>query len=69
MENTLYYNAHPVDAAAGEDAAYKSADSDALKRAAMAFGVGLAQLYLERGRRSGARPRELRGVRSQGNAL
>lgn len=41
--------AHPLDAGAGEDAAYKSAESDALKRAAMAFGVGLAQLYLETG--------------------
>ena len=39
--------AHPLDAGAGEDAAYKSAESDALKRAAMAFGVGLAQLYLQ----------------------
>ena len=38
-----------LDAGAGEDAAYKSAESDALKRAAMAFGVGLAQLYLETG--------------------
>ena len=39
--------AHPLDAGAGEDAAYKSAESDALKRAAMAFGVGLNQLYLD----------------------
>ena len=41
--------AHPLDAGSGEDAAYKSAESDALKRAAMAFGVGLEQLYLETG--------------------
>lgn len=41
--------AHPLDAGAGEDAAYKSAESDALKRAAMAFGVGLEQLYLQTG--------------------
>src|SRR6476620_10822051 len=41
--------AHPLDAGAGEDSAYKSAESDALKRAAMAFGVGLAQLYLKTG--------------------
>ena len=41
--------AHPLDAGAGEDAAYKSAESDALKRAAMAFGVGLDQLYLRTG--------------------
>jgi hypothetical protein len=39
--------AHPLDEGAGEDAAYKSAESDALKRAAMAFGVGLHQLYIE----------------------
>jgi len=37
---------HPIDAGAGEDAAYKSAESDALKRAAMGFGVGLDQLYI-----------------------
>lgn len=41
--------AHPLDEGAGEDAAYKSADSDAFKRAAMAFGVGLHQLYIETG--------------------
>jgi hypothetical protein len=41
--------AHPLDEGAGEDAAYKSAESDALKRAAMAFGVGLHQLYIETG--------------------
>jgi hypothetical protein len=41
--------AHPLDAGAGEDAAYKSAESDAFKRAAMAFGVGLRQLYIEKG--------------------
>ena len=40
--------AHPLDEGAGEDAAYKSAECDALKRAAMAFGVGLRQLYLEK---------------------
>ncbi len=47
--------AHPLDEGAGEDAAYKSAECDALKRAAMAFGVGLRQLYLEKpsGGRSG----------------
>jgi len=38
---------HPIDRSAGEDAAYKSADSDAFKRACMAFGVGLKQLYIE----------------------
>jgi hypothetical protein len=32
---------HPLIEGSGEDAAYKSADSDAFKRAAMAFGVGL----------------------------
>jgi hypothetical protein len=41
--------AHPLDEGSGEDAAYKSADSDAFKRAAMAFGVGLHQLYIETG--------------------
>ena len=41
--------AHPLDEGAGEDAAYKSAESDALKRAAMAFGVGLQQLYIDTG--------------------
>jgi hypothetical protein len=41
--------AHPLDAGAGEDAAYKSAESDAFKRAAMAFGVGLEQLYVQTG--------------------
>jgi hypothetical protein len=41
--------AHPLDEGSGEDAAYKSAESDALKRAAMAFGVGLHQLYIETG--------------------
>ena len=41
--------AHPLDEGAGEDAAYKSAESDAVKRAAMAFGVGLHQLYIETG--------------------
>ncbi len=41
--------AHPLDEGSGEDAAYKSAESDAFKRAAMAFGVGLQQLYIERG--------------------
>jgi hypothetical protein len=41
--------AHPLDEGAGEDAAYKSAESDAFKRAAMAFGVGLQQLYIETG--------------------
>jgi len=40
--------AHPLDEGAGEDAAYKSAESDAFKRAAMAFGVGLRQLYIEK---------------------
>lgn len=47
--------AHPLDEGAGEDAAYKSAESDALKRAAMAFGVGLKQLYIDTGakKRSG----------------
>jgi hypothetical protein len=33
----------------GADAAYKGASSDALKRAAMEFGVGLHQLYIETG--------------------
>jgi hypothetical protein len=46
--------AHPLDEGAGEDAAYKSAESDALKRAAMAFGVGLRQLYIDKGQ--SARP-------------
>lgn len=41
--------AHPLDEGAGEDAAYKSAESDAIKRAAMGFGVGLRQLYIETG--------------------
>jgi hypothetical protein len=41
--------AHPLDEGSGEDAAYKSAESDAVKRAAMAFGVGLRQLYIETG--------------------
>ena len=41
--------AHPLDAGAGEDAAYKSAESDAVKRAAMAFGVALEQLYVQTG--------------------
>jgi hypothetical protein len=41
--------AHPLDEGAGEDAAYKSAESDAIKRAAMSFGVGLNQLYIETG--------------------
>lgn len=41
--------AHPLDEGSGEDAAYKSAESDAFKRAAMAFGVGLTQLYIETG--------------------
>lgn len=41
--------AHPIDEGSGEDAAYKSADSDAFKRAAMTFGVGLHQLYIETG--------------------
>jgi len=45
--------AHPIDAGSGEDAAYKSADSDALKRAAMAFGVGLKQLYIDKPRQGG----------------
>jgi hypothetical protein len=40
--------AHPLDEGSGEDAAYKSAESDAFKRAAMAFGVGLQQLYIDR---------------------
>jgi hypothetical protein len=31
----------------GADAAYKGAESDAFKRAAMAFGVGLDQLYIK----------------------
>jgi len=31
----------------GADAAYKGAESDALKRAAMSFGVGLKQLYID----------------------
>jgi hypothetical protein len=51
--------AHPLDEGAGEDAAYKSAECDALKRAAMAFGVGLRQLYLEKPATSRpSRPRE-----------
>jgi hypothetical protein len=41
--------AHPLEAGAGEDAAYKSAESDAFKRASSAFGVGLDQLYLQTG--------------------
>lgn len=40
--------ANAMDAGSGEDAAYKSAESDALKRAAMAFGVGLKQLYIDK---------------------
>lgn len=40
--------AHPLDEGSGEDSAYKSAESDALKRAAMAFGVGLRQLYIDK---------------------
>lgn len=40
--------AHPLDEGAGEDAAYKSAESDAFKRAAMSFGVGLRQLYIDK---------------------
>lgn len=48
--------AHPLDAGSGEDAAYKSAESDALKRAAMAFGVGLVQLYLETGEVARSQP-------------
>jgi len=48
--------AHPLDAGAGEDAAYKSAESDAFKRAAMAFGVGLRQLYIERSSSAPHRP-------------
>jgi len=62
--------AHPLDAGAGEDAAYKSAESDALKRAAMAFGVGLAQLYLETGeakRQQAQRPLR-RATTSSGSA-
>lgn len=42
--------AHPLDEGAGEDAAYKSAESDAFKRAAMSFGVGLKQLYIDKGK-------------------
>jgi hypothetical protein len=54
--------AHPLDEGAGEDAAYKSADSDAFKRAAMAFGVGLHQLYIETGEAKRAnRPNQNRG--------
>jgi hypothetical protein len=50
--------AHPLDEGAGEDAAYKSAESDALKRAAMAFGVGLRQLYIDKANQArGTRPR------------
>jgi hypothetical protein len=52
--------AHPLDEGSGEDAAYKSAESDAFKRAAMAFGVGLRQLYIEKGQTAAApapRPR------------
>src|SRR4051812_38426333 len=45
--------AHPLDEGAGEDAAYKSAESDAFKRAAMAFGVGLRQLYIEKAASAG----------------
>jgi hypothetical protein len=40
--------AHPLDEGSGEDSAYKSAESDAIKRAAMAFGVGLRQLYIDK---------------------
>lgn len=46
---------HPLDKGAGEDAAFKSADSDAFKRAAMAFGVGLQQLYIESGKPAAVR--------------
>jgi hypothetical protein len=46
---------HPLDKGAGEDAAYKSAESDAVKRAAMAFGVGLQQLYIESGKPAAVR--------------
>jgi len=46
--------AHPLDEGAGEDAAYKSAESDAFKRAAMAFGVGLQQLYINKSDRPSA---------------
>ncbi len=54
--------AHPLDEGAGEDAAYKSADSDAFKRAAMAFGVGLHQLYIETGEaKRSSRPNTNRG--------
>jgi len=35
-----------IEAGAGEDT-YKAAESDAFKRAAMAFGVGLQQLYMD----------------------
>jgi Rad52/22 family double-strand break repair protein len=55
--------AHPLDAGSGEDAAYKSAESDALKRAAMAFGVGLAQLYLETGETKRSQPQRPRTPR------
>jgi hypothetical protein len=36
-----------MQAGSGADAAYKGAESDAFKRAAMAFGVALKQLYMD----------------------
>lgn len=66
--------AHPIDEGSGEDAAYKSAESDALKRAAMAFGVGLAQMYIEVGQakrnprgRQQNQPRQDRAPRAPSN--
>lgn len=36
-----------IQAGGGADSAYKGAESDAFKRACMAFGMGLRQLYIE----------------------
>jgi hypothetical protein len=55
--------AHPLDEGAGEDAAYKSAESDAFKRAAMAFGVGLQQLYINKPSAPRPRPERSTSVR------
>lgn len=51
---------HAMDAGSGEDAAYKSAESDALKRAAMAFGVGLKQLYIDKPKQSQSQQQQQR---------
>jgi hypothetical protein len=42
----------------GADAAYKGAESDAFKRAAMAFGVGLQQLYIDTNKHEQQRARQ-----------